>query len=95
MNKRIKKKNAAWLKEWHALIKESQLAYDKAKACGRYSDIKVQLFYDLEEKTRQHADHARRAEHQAKQAAAHARRLLLLTCIVATAYALSAIITSL
>ena len=71
MKKRIKNKNAAWLKEWHALIKESQLAYEKAKACGRYSDIKVQLFYDLEEKTRQHADRASQAAEQLKQQAAN------------------------
>ena len=41
------------------------------------------------------AEHARRAEHQAKQAAAHARRLLVLTCIVATAHALTAILCAL
>ena len=41
------------------------------------------------------AEQARRAEHQAKQAAAHSRRLLLLTCIVATAHALTAIICTL
>ena len=41
------------------------------------------------------AEAARRAEHQAKQAAAHARRLLFLCCIVATAHALTAIICAL
>ena len=41
------------------------------------------------------ADHARRAEEQAKQHASHSRRLLLLTCIVATAHALTAIICTL
>lgn len=67
MNKRIKNKNAARLKEWHALIKESQLAYDKAKACGRYSDIKVQLFDQLEKLSKQHADQACQAAEQLKQ----------------------------
>lgn len=37
------------------------------------------------------ADHARRAEHQAKQAEARSRRLLLLTYAVATAHALSGV----
>lgn len=41
------------------------------------------------------AEHARCAEHQAKQAAAHSFRLLLLTCAVATAHALTAIICAL
>lgn len=71
MKKRIKNKNAAWLKEWHALLKESQLAYDKAQACGRYSDSKVQLFYSLEAQAKQHADRACQAAEQLKQQAAN------------------------
>lgn len=71
MKKRIQKKYDSQLKEWHALIKESQLAYDKAKACGRYSDSKVLLFHALEEKTRQHADRASQAVEQLKQQAAN------------------------
>lgn len=67
MKKRINNKQAALLKEWHALLKESQLAYDKAKACGRYSDSKVQLFYELERQTKQHADRACQAAEQLKQ----------------------------
>ena len=41
------------------------------------------------------AEQAHRAEAQAKQAVAHSCRLLLLTCAVATAHALTAIICSL
>ena len=67
MKKRIQKKYDSQLKEWHALIKESQLAYDKAKACGRYSDIKVQLFDELEKLSKQHADWACQAAEQLKQ----------------------------
>lgn len=41
------------------------------------------------------AEHAHRAESQAKQAEARSRRLLVLTCIVATAHAITAIICAL
>lgn len=69
MKKRTKKKYDSPLAEWHALLKECQLAYDKAKACGRYSDSKVQLFYSLEEQAKQHADRACQAAEQLKQQA--------------------------
>lgn len=69
MKKRTKKKYDSPLAEWHALLKESQLAYDKAKACGRYSDSKVQLFYSLEAQAKQHADRACQAAAQLKQQA--------------------------
>ena len=69
MNKRIKNKNAARLKEWHALLKESQMVYDKAIAYSRYTDCKASLLFQLEEKVRQHADQACQAAEQHKQMA--------------------------
>lgn len=71
MKKRIKNKNAALLEEWHSLMKASQKVYDKADAYSRYADSKVLLLYDLEEKTRQHADRASQAVEQLKQQAAN------------------------
>lgn len=68
MKKRKKKKKYdSQLIEWHALLKECQLAYEKAKACGRYSDSKVNLFFQFEEEARQHADRACQAAEQLKQ----------------------------
>ena len=69
MNKRIKNKNAAWLKEWHALLKELQRALIKAEEINSFTDCKASLLFQLEEKVRQHADQARQAAEQHKQMA--------------------------
>ncbi len=69
MNKRIKNKNAAWLKEWHALLKESQRALTKAEEINSFIDCKASLLFQLEEKVRQHADLACQAAEQHKQMA--------------------------
>ena len=64
MNKRIKNKNAAWLKEWHTLLKESQQALSKAEECNSFIDCKALLLFQLEEKVSQHADRACQAAEQ-------------------------------
>lgn len=67
MNKRIKNKNAAWLKEWHTLLKKSQQTLMKAEEFNRFIDCKAFLFFQLEEKVSLHADHACQAAEQLKQ----------------------------
>ena len=67
----------------------------KQKSPRQAAQLQVEQCHQLALTAHAAAEHARRAEHQAKQAAAHARRLLLLTCIVATAHALTAIICAL
>lgn len=67
MKTRIKNKHAAWLEEWHALLKESQLAFAKAEECNSFIDCKALLLFQLEEKVRQHADRACQAAEQLKQ----------------------------
>lgn len=66
MNKRIKNKNAAWLKEWHALLKERQQALSKAEECNGFIDCKALHLFQLEEKVSQHADQACQAAEQLK-----------------------------
>ena len=67
MKKRIKKKYDSQLKEWHALLKESQRVLTKAEECNRFIDCKAFLFFQLEEKVSLHADQACQAAEQLKQ----------------------------
>ena len=67
----------------------------KQKAPRQTAQLQVDQCHQMALTAHAAAEHAHRAEHQAKQAAAHSRRLLLLTCIIATAHALTAIICSL
>ena len=67
----------------------------KQKSPRQAAQLQVDQCHQLALTAHAAAEQAHRAEHQAKQAAAHARRLLVLTCIVATAHALTAIICSL
>lgn len=67
----------------------------KQKSPRQAAQLRLDQCHQLALTAHAAAEHAHRAEAQAKQAAAHSRRLLLLTCAVATAHALTAIITSL
>ena len=67
----------------------------KQKSPRQAMQLQVEQCHQLALTAHAAAEAARRAEHQAKQAAAHARRLLYLCCAVATAHALTAIICAL
>ena len=69
MKKSIKKKYDSQLKEWLALLKESQHALSKAEEFNSFIDCKASLLFQLEEKVRQHVDQACQAAEQHKQMA--------------------------
>ena len=67
----------------------------KQKSPRQAAQLQVDQCHQLALTAHAAAEHAHRAEAQAKQAEARSRRLLLLTCAVATAHALTAIICAL
>lgn len=67
----------------------------KQKSPRQAAQLQVEQCHQLALTAHAAAEHARQAEAQAKQAEAHARRWLYLSCAVATAHALIAILCSL
>ena len=66
----------------------------KQKSPRQAAQLQVDQCHQLALTAHAAAEHAHRAEAQAKQAAAHSRRWLYLCCAVATAHALTAILCS-